>query len=120
MKRITVLLTLLLSLVFALSPASVKKQSKVYLEITLKISNSNRPAAVTIYQKYKEPFLTQIDGAESKELLVRTDDVQVFHGFDSIEHAEAYLKSEIFQNDVVRELSPLLDASPEIKIYTAM
>jgi hypothetical protein len=48
-----------------------------YLQITLDISNENRMAAAGVYQKYKTPFLTTIDGATSKELLIRDQDVQV-------------------------------------------
>ena len=54
----------------------------VYLQITLKIADANRPAAAGVYQKYKAPFLNTIAGAKSKELLVRDEDVQVLHGFD--------------------------------------
>jgi hypothetical protein len=43
----------------------------VYLQITLKIDNTNRPAAAGVYQRYKAPFLSTIAGAKSKELLVR-------------------------------------------------
>ena len=49
--------------------------------------------------------------------MIRGDDVQVLHGFDSVEHANAYLKSELFEKDVVRELSPLFEKAPEIRIY---
>jgi hypothetical protein len=89
----------------------------VYLQITLKIANANRPAAAGVYQKYKAPFLNGITGAKSKELLVRDEDVQVLHGFDSQENASAYLKSALFSADVVGALKPLLDASPEVRIY---
>lgn len=92
--------------------------TKAFLEITLCIKDSNRPSAAAVYSKYKEPFLTQINGAKSKDLLIREEDVQVLHGFDSVENAQAYLKSALFENDVVKELSPLFDAAPEIKIYT--
>lgn len=88
-----------------------------YLEITLRIDSSNRPNAVGIYQRYKQPFLDQIDGALSKRLLAREEDVQVLHGFESRPQAEAYLTTELFTNDVVRELAPLLAADPEIRVY---
>lgn len=91
--------------------------TKTYLEITLTIDSENRAAAL-IYKKYKQPFLESIKGASSKELLMRDEDVQVLHGFDTVENASAYLKSEIFNNDVVRELAPLLSANPDIKIYS--
>lgn len=89
----------------------------VYLQITLKIADANRAVAAGIYQKYKAPFLNSITGAKSKELLIREEDVQVLHGFDTSENASAYLESELFTADVVGSLKPLLDAAPEIRIY---
>jgi hypothetical protein len=91
---------------------------KTYLEITLKIEGANRSSAASVYSKYKQTFLDKIKGASSKELLIRDEDVQVLHGFDTPENAKEYLKSDIFNNDVVKELTPLLSASPEIKIYS--
>lgn len=89
----------------------------VYLQITLKVAEANRAAAAGVYQKYKAPFLATIAGAKSKELLVRAEDVQVQHGFDTKENAEAYLQSKLFNADVVAGLKPLLDAAPEVRIY---
>ena len=91
--------------------------AKVYLEITLTIDEKDRPAAAQVYSKYKPPFLKEIAGAKSKELLVRTEDVQVLHGFDTLENAAAYLQSPLFIKDVAGELGPLLKANPEIRIY---
>ncbi len=71
-----------------------------------------------MYVRYKTPFLEQIKGASSKDLLMRTDDVQVLHGFETEEDAQAYLTTDIFQNDVVRELKPYLESDPEIRIYS--
>jgi hypothetical protein len=90
---------------------------KAYLEITLKVPAKDRVKAAEVYSKYKDRFLTTVPGAESKELLVREDDVQVLHGFDSRASAESYLKSALFGNDVVRELKPYLSADPEVRIY---
>ncbi|MEM5389663.1 hypothetical protein VSR68_39875 [Paraburkholderia phymatum] len=89
----------------------------VYLQITLKIASANRAAAAGVYEKYKAPFLNTIAGAKSKELLVRDEDVQVLHGFDSEANANAYLQSELFTADVVGGLKPLLDAAPDVRIY---
>ena len=91
--------------------------AKAYLEITLKVSATDRPKAGAVYSKYKQPFLTTIPGAESKDLLLREEDVQVLHGFDSRASAEGYLTSELFGNDVVAGLKPYLTADPEIRIY---
>lgn len=89
-----------------------------YLEITMKIEDSNRPAAAKIYTDYRSPFLNTIPGALTKDLLIRDEDVQVLHGFDSVEHAQSYLNSELFQNDVFVGLKPLWNADPEVKIYS--
>ena len=96
-----------------------KKETNAYLEITLDVKADNRSKAGGVYVKYKTPFLEQIKGATSKELLLRTDDVQVLHGFESESDAEAYLSTDIFQNDVVGELKPYLESDPEIRIYSA-
>lgn len=91
---------------------------KAYLQITMKISEGNRPAAAKVYTDYRTPFLETIEGALTKDLLIRDDDVQVLHGFDSVEHANAYLTSSLFKNDVFTGLKPLWDTDPEIRIYS--
>lgn len=91
---------------------------KAYLEITMRIDNANRPAAAKVYTDYRAPFLNTIEGALTKELLIRDEDVQVLHGFDTVEHAAAYLNSELFNADVVKGLRPLWSAEPDVKIYT--
>ena len=92
---------------------------QTYLQITLKVADKNREAAAGVYTKYKAPFLDTVSGAESKALLIRNEDVQVLHEFSSKEAAESYLESDIFKNDVVGELGPLLDGDPEVRIYEA-
>jgi hypothetical protein len=52
-------------------------------------------------------------------LLVRDEDVEVLHGFDTAEQANAYLTSPLFTSDVVGALKPLLDAAPDVRIYQA-
>ena len=91
----------------------------VYLQITLKIAPANRPAAAAVYQRYKAPFLETIAGAKSKELLIREEDVQVLHGFDTAQQASAYLTSTLFTADVVTALKPHLQAAPDVRIYQA-
>jgi len=87
------------------------------LEITMKVADADRPKAGAIYAKYKPPFLASVPGAKSKDLLLREEDVQVLHGFDSQASAESYLESKLFAKDVVGELAPYLKAPPEIRIY---
>lgn len=91
-----------------------------YLQITLDVSEENRAAAAAVYQQYKAPFLTTIAGATSKELLVRSQDVQVLHGFDTEKHAEAYLSTPLFTQDVVEALKPYLNSEPEVRIYNVI
>ncbi len=93
------------------------KNIKAYLEITMVIKEENRAKAAKVYTDYRGPFLQTIEGALSKDLLVRNEDVQVLHGFDSVEHAEAYLKSEMFLNDVFVGLKPLWSKDPEVRIF---
>ena len=103
----------------ALVLPSLAFAEKAYLEITLKLDPQDRAAAGAIYSKFKKPFLTEILGAKSKELLIRDDDVQVLHGFATRKQAEAYLSSDLFTKDVVAGLKPLLKADPEVRIYSA-
>ena len=57
---------------------------KAYLQVTMVIPEKNRAAAAKVYTDYREPFLKTIPGAETKDLLIRDEDVQVLHGFDSV------------------------------------
>lgn len=91
--------------------------NKALLEITLKVSEANRPKAGAVYAKYKPPFLATVPGAESKDLLLRDEDVQVLHTFDSRASAERYLASKLFAVDVVHELKPYLLTNPDVRIY---
>lgn len=90
---------------------------KAYLEITMHIDAANRPAAAQVYTDYRQPFLDTIKGALTKELLVRDEDVQILHGFDSVENARAYLETELFRKDVFVKLQPLWSADPDVRIY---
>lgn len=91
---------------------------KAYLQITMKIKDENRSAAAKVYNDYRQPFLDTISGALTKDLLIRDEDVQVLHGFDSAEHANAYLSSDLFKNDVFTGLQPLWDEAPVVSVYT--
>ena len=88
-----------------------------YLEITMTIAEKNRAEAAGVYTKYRGAFLDTVPGALTKDLLVREEDVQVLHGFDTAEHAEAYLGSDLFKQDVFTALKPTWDADPCVKIY---
>ena len=57
--------------------------------ITMKIDEEDCPAAAKVYTDYRQQFLDTIKGAVAKDLLIRDEDVQVLHGFDSIENAKA-------------------------------
>lgn len=91
--------------------------TRAFLEITLNIAQENRSNAGAVYKKYKQAFLSDVPGAQSKDLLLRTEDVQVLHGFDTTENAENYLGTKLFQEDIVGELKPFLVSDPDIRIY---
>jgi hypothetical protein len=61
--------------------------AKAYLGITLKIDKADRGNAAGVYNQYKTPFLESIQGAMSKELLIRDEDVQVLHGSNAVSPA---------------------------------
>jgi len=90
-----------------------KPKSQVITFYPLKLSRRS-----SVYTDYRTPFLNTIEGALTKELLIRDEDVQVLHGFDTLKHAAAYLNSELFNADVVKGLKPLWSAEPDVKIYT--
>ena len=94
--------------------------AKAYLAITLKIAQPDRSNAGAVYARYKKPFLDGIDGAVSKELLIREDDVQVLHGFQTAEKAANYLKSPLFTDDIVKALKPYLKTDPDVRIYESV
>jgi len=50
--------------------------------------------------------------------LVRDENIQVLHGFDPSSDTQVYLKSDIFNNDVLKELASLLEDAPEVRIYS--
>ena len=70
---------------------------KAYLQIALYVKNTG----AGVYARYKESFLKTVACAKSKELWVRDEDVQALPGFGSVERANAYLKTELFETDVV-------------------
>ena len=87
---------------------------KAFLEITMNINEENRAAAAKVYTAFKQPFLSEINGAVTKDLLIRQEDVQVLHGFTSVDAAAEYLKSEMFQNDVFVGLKDLWTTDPDV------
>ena len=90
-----------------------------YLKVTMTIDPADRAAGAKIYYSdYLQEFLDTVPGAKTKELLVRDEDVQVLHGFETAEQANAYLSSELFTTKVVPGLTPLFKADPDIRVYT--
>jgi hypothetical protein len=108
-----------ITLAASLIASSALADPGAFLEITLAIPPENRSAAAAVYVEFKQPFLTTVEGAETKVLLVRDEDVQVLHGFATMEDASAYLSSDLFQNDVFVSLRPYFEGDPDVRIYTA-
>ena len=86
-----------------------------YLQVTMTIDPADRAAGAKVYSDYLQEFLDTVPGARTKELLVRDEDVQVLHGFETPEQANAYLSSELFTTKVVPGLTPLFKADPDIR-----
>ena len=80
---------------------------KSHLEITMVVKEKNRESVSKVYYDYKESFLKSINGTLIKDLLVRDENIQVLHGFDSIKNVKAYLSSDMLKNDVFVGLQPL-------------
>jgi hypothetical protein len=49
--------------------------------------DKKRSEAAAVYSKYPAPFLRDVKGAKTKELLARDEDVQVLHGFETTGNA---------------------------------
>ncbi len=94
--------------------------TKAYLEITLKIADADRVHAVDIYNWYKTPFLQAIEGSLTMELLHHVEDIQFLHGFDSYKNAQEYLLSELFNEEVVIALEPIIRNNLNMKIYSVV
>lgn len=84
------------------------------------IDPENRAAAAKVYNDYRQPFLDEVEGALTKECLIRDEDVQVIHGFDSMEHAKAYLETDLFKTKVAPGLQPTWAADPDIRFYEVL
>ncbi|KAB8194848.1 hypothetical protein FH608_016970 [Nonomuraea phyllanthi] len=56
---------------------------------------------------------------EAKRETHGLSDVQVLHGFATVEDAQAYLSSEMFIQHVVTALQPYLNTAPDVRIYKA-
>ncbi len=95
-------------------------QVKAYLQVIMTIDPENRAAAAKVYNDYRQPFLDTVEGALIKECLVRDEDVQVIHGFDSMEHAKAYLDTELFTTKAFPGLKPTWAADPDIRFYEVL
>lgn len=95
-------------------------QVKAYLQVIMTIDPENRPTAAKVYNDYRQPFLDTVEGALTKECLIRDEDVQVIHGFDSLEHAKAYLDTELFTTKVAPGLQPTWAANPDIRFYEVL
>lgn len=91
----------------------------VYVEVTLKVGAPNRSAAEVVYNKHKGPFLSRVPGARSKQLFMRDEDVKILYGFASAAQAKAYLESGPFAPGTVSDLTPLIEAAPDIRVYDA-
>ncbi|WP_312191976.1 hypothetical protein [Sphingobacterium sp.] len=90
---------------------------KTYLQITLKINAAEKGKISGVYDRFKTSFLDQINGATSNELLIGEEYFQLLYGFHTREDAQAFLSTELYNNDILIALKPLMLNNPEIRIY---
>ncbi|OJZ05771.1 hypothetical protein [Sphingobacterium sp. 40-24] len=91
--------------------------ASAYLDISLTIEGLDRAGITAVFNLYKEPFLTTVKGALCNELWVHIEDVRILHGFNSLEEAQGYLVSKLFNTDFMTSLKPYIIGNPNIKIY---
>ena len=88
-----------------------------FLQITLVVPTPKREEAITkVFLPGRQRFLDRIPGAVTMDLLVREEDLQVLHGFDTMENASAYLKSPIGK-EILGQLAEISDGKPSIAVY---
>jgi hypothetical protein len=97
---------------------SIQPAIRAHLLITVKISESRREEMIDqVYEPNRTRFLERISGAISKNLLLRREDIAVLHGFDTVESAEAYLQSDLY-NQVVQLLAEYQEENPTVALYS--
>ncbi|WP_104381543.1 hypothetical protein [Sphingobacterium sp. HMA12] len=94
--------------------------AKAYLQITLKINNSDKGAVSGIYDKFRDSFLDQVKGATSIELLIGNGYIQLLHVFDTAEDAQAFLSTELYNNEILLALKSLMVDTPMISVYSVL
>lgn len=92
---------------------------KAYLSVNMKIDSGKLPEVTRVYTSYWEQFLKTIHGARTKDLVIRNEDVQILHSFNSVEDAVGFLSSEMFQKAVFIDLQPYWNDELNVRIYTA-
>ncbi|WP_433900269.1 hypothetical protein [Sphingobacterium puteale] len=94
--------------------------AKAYLQVTLKINNSDKGAVSGIYEKFRDSFIDQIKGATSIELLIGDGYIQLLHVFDTAEDAQAFLSTELYNNNILFALKSLMVDTPRVSIYSVL
>jgi hypothetical protein len=49
--------------------------------------------------------------------LIRDEDVQVLHRFETVNNAQAYVAGDLFTGDVAGALQPFLQGPSDVRIY---
>jgi hypothetical protein len=88
-----------------------------FVQVTLAIPESRREEAITrIFLPARQRFLDRSPGAVSMDLLVREEDVQLLHGFDTFENSRVYLDSGFFR-DLIGQLGETAEKEPVTALY---
>lgn len=88
-----------------------------FLQVTLSIPAPRREKAISrIFLPARQHFLERVLGAVSMDMLVRDEDVQVLHGFDTYENARTYLNSGVFK-EFMAQLGETADKEAIAALY---
>lgn len=89
-----------------------------YVVMTVDIPTEKRNDATRAYYMSKTTFYNEVDGAISKELLLRDKDMKIVAGFSSLDKANAYLKNELFTKDLFTGMKKYSTSEPDVEVYS--
>lgn len=92
-------------------------KAKAYVVLTADVPADKRDSASRDYYMNKASFLNDIDGAVNKELLKRDQDLMIVAGFSSLDSANAFLSTELYQKDIFTGMKKYSSKEPVVQVY---
>lgn len=88
-----------------------------YVVMTVDVPVEKRSEATRVYYMNKAFFLSGVEGAVCKELLLRDKDIKIVAGFSSMDNANAYLKNDMFTKDLFTGMKKFATTDPDVQVY---